>query len=206
MADSVLPRFDFDDERKRRYLSFRLCGFDRTEACKYAGIQFRSVYTWRRLDPVFEQLEKTNLLEIRNQFSKEIIKLDFTRNFKLALERDYQVLSQAVEDVTKLTRDEVIYLTKIRALYTPQQFQVLESVLSELAAQSWDEMIKGAQLATARALAQGAAVTLTERSVSINGNNSSPALGTPQEYQEGSVIENRSQKAWESAEEEVDVQ
>ena len=203
MADSVLPRFDMEDERKRRYLSFRLCGFDRTESCKYAGIMLKTVYHWRRSDTAFEELEKTNLLEVRNKFSKEIVKLDFTRNFKLALERDFQVLSQAVQDATKLTRDEVIYLSKIRALYTPQQFQVLEGVLSEMGQQTWDEMIRGVQAAAQKTLQMGAALTLTERSVSIDASYSSPALSPPQEYAEGTVVEDRPSEARESEEEEV---
>lgn len=185
IADSVLPRFDFDDDRKRRYLSFRLCGFDRNEAVKFAGIQVRTVYHWREHDPEFERLEKTNLLDIRNQFSKEIIKLDFTRNFKLALERDFQVLEQAVKDATKLTRDEVIYLGKIRALYTPQQFQVLEGVLSEIGVQTWDEMI------------------VMARRIVYGQNNPNPALSPPQEYTESAIIENRSEEAWEPAAEEA---
>ena len=142
MADSILPRFDWDDPRKRRYLSFRLMGFGREEAVKYAGIKSKTVYHWRDTDPQFEQLERTDLLTLRRQFAKSIFGLDFTRNLKLALERDFKVLQKALDHPQNLTKEEQDYLHKIRPLYTAREFQALEGFFNELGdIGSFDEMI-----------------------------------------------------------------
>lgn len=147
-ADSVLPRFDWDDEKKRRYLSYRLCGFSRDEARQYAGnLTRQTIYNWRERDEEFDAIEVTNLLALQQSFSKEIITLDYTRNFKLILEYDYSILQKAkrlVDDptATPLTTAERGYLSKIRPLYTPQQFVALQSLFAEFSETSgWDELL-----------------------------------------------------------------
>ena len=149
-ADSVLPRFDWDDDKKRNYLSYRLCGFGRDEACELAGnINRSTIYRWMANDTAFAEIEKTNLLELQKQFSKEVITLDFTRNFKLALDYDYRLLKKVqlgeqdpVNPVYFLNREERSYLVKIRPLYTPQQFAALQSLFKEFNTDvGWDEMI-----------------------------------------------------------------
>ena len=92
MADSILPRFDWDDPNKRAYLTYRMCGFGRDEAIKRTGISRSTVYHWRTTDAEFEKFEKTDLLTIRNQFAKSAIGLEFTRNLKLALDTEYKIL------------------------------------------------------------------------------------------------------------------
>jgi hypothetical protein len=147
-ADSVLPRFDWDDEKKRKYLSYRLCGFSRDEARAYAGsIDRKTIYNWMERDEEFASIETTNLLQLQRTFSKEVITLDYTRNFKLVLDHDYQVLKRANE-VSKdpaavpLTAAERSYLAKIRPLYTPQQFAALQDLFKEFSSDTgWDEMI-----------------------------------------------------------------
>ena len=192
-ADSLLPRFDWDDIRKRAYLSYRLCGFGRDEAVKYSKIKVATVYHWRQRDPVFEQLEKTNLIELRQRFSREVITLDFTRNLKLALERDSQVLDKAVRTPAKMTPEEQRYLEKIRPLYTPQQLQILEGFIGQLGdGQSWDEILIMARRNHAQTQTQASSYALTSGS---------------QEYPESSGQSQRSERGEEeevSAEENLD--
>lgn len=147
-ADSVLPRFDWDDERKRKYLSYRLCGFSRDEARQFAGgIDVKTIYNWRQRDEEFDSIERTNLLSLQRSFSEQVINLDFTRNFKLALELDFRVLAKAdkaSQDATavQLTREERSYLNKIRPLYTPAAFQALQDMFLGLGQVSgWDEIL-----------------------------------------------------------------
>lgn len=146
-ADSVLPRFDWDDEKKRAYLSYRLCGFSREEARGFLSIDVKTIYNWRNRDEEFANIEQTNLLTLQRSFSDQVIHLDFTRNFKLALELDAKVLLKANE-ATKdanvvLTKQEVIYLNKIRPLYTPAAFAALQDMFSSLGEiGGWDEILK----------------------------------------------------------------
>lgn len=145
-ADSVLPRFDWDDAKKRAYLSYRLCGFSRDEARDHTGTDVKTIYNWRMRDEEFAKIEQTNLLTLQRSFSDQVINLDFTRNFKLALELDAKVLTKANEatrDATvTLTKDERTYLNKIRPLYTPAAFQALQDMFAGLGAVSgWDEIL-----------------------------------------------------------------
>jgi len=149
-ADSVLPRFDWDDDRKRGYLSYRLCGFSRAEAISLVGIDRKTVRNWGARDTEFEVIEKTNLLELQQAFSKEVITLDFTRNFKLALDYDHSILLKAKVSETPegmangvfLTKEERGYLAKIRPLYTPQQFVALQDLFKDVGTDTgWDELL-----------------------------------------------------------------
>ena len=138
-ADSVLPRFDGSDDKKRLYLSYRLCGFGRDDATKLSGVGSRkTIYNWLKQDPAFKQVEETELVTLRKNFSKDIIALDFTRNFKLVLEKDYKVLRLAVEAPQLLSKEDNEYLGKIRGYYTPQQLQILEGFFSKKDSSGFD--------------------------------------------------------------------
>ena len=140
-ADAVLPRFDWEDGKKRKYLSFRLMGYGREEARRFAGVATSTIYAWRSSDPEFLKFEKTDLFTLRSQFAKQAFGLDFTRNLKLAMERDHQVLKKAVTNA-KMTVEEVAYLHKIRGLYSATEFAKLEGFFAQLNdIGSFDEMI-----------------------------------------------------------------
>lgn len=147
-ADSVLPRFDWDDEKKRAYLSYRLCGFSREETRGFLNIDVKTIYNWRMRDSEFANIEQTNLLTLQRSFSDQVISLDFTRNFKLALELDAKVLVKANEAskenaTVSLTREETVYLNKIRPLYTPAGYTALQDMFSSLGEVSgWDEILQ----------------------------------------------------------------
>tara|TARA_Y100000310_G_scaffold266289_1_gene277729 strand:+ start:2005 stop:2625 length:621 start_codon:yes stop_codon:yes gene_type:complete len=175
-ADSVLPRFDSNDEPKRAYLSYRLCGFGRQEACNYSGTTKRRVYYWMATDVAFARIEHQDLVDLRHTFAKQVITLDFTRNFKLALERDKVILERAVTDSASLTKTDHEYLNKIRAMYTPQQLQILEGFFrTEADDMSFDEIIIRARRYYGKD--------------SSAGVNADALTSGEEEYPKGSIIE-----------------
>lgn len=174
-AESTLPQFNSSDESKRRYLSFRVCGFSRKESRKYAGIEDTTVRNWCKTDLEFSDIERKNLPELRQQYSKEFVKLDFIHNFKLAMEKDRQVLEKATgTDKRKvLTKEEWAYLRAIRGLYTPQQLNTLEGLSQQFNTSTWDEVL-----------------LIARKNVQIQ-ESPDQETGGPAEYQEGTVIEGR---------------
>jgi hypothetical protein len=138
-ADSILPRFDWDDDRKRKYLSYRMCGFGREEAAKFCGLKRKAIYHWLANDVAFKEVEQRTLLDLKKTFSKESIALEFTRNLRLVLEKDTKVFTKALMEPDKMTKAEEKYLLKARSMYTPQQVQSLDS--TELSNMGFDEII-----------------------------------------------------------------
>lgn len=129
IADAVLPAFDGYNDLKRNYLSYRLCGFGRNESCRYVSIHPRTVNNWKNNDPEFRKIEETNLLSLRKQFSKVITLFEFTRNFRLTLGNDTAILDKVRRrGVAALNKDEKEYFIKMRSMYTPQQYSVLEEL------------------------------------------------------------------------------
>lgn len=147
MADSQLPAFDWDDEKKRVYLSFRICGFSRRESIAYTGVTQRTIYNWRAKDPAFKEIEQQDVVSMRRRFSKEAIMIEYTRNLRLVLKKDFQILDKALTDPTNMTKDETSYLGKIRAMYSPQQLQAIESLIEEATrtGASYEEVIISAR-------------------------------------------------------------
>ncbi len=130
-ADSVVPRFDWQDEDKRKYLSYRLCGFSRAECTTAAGVTSRTVRNWLRDDKSFYDIEHRDLLELRKEFAKEIVGLDFSRNMKLAMEVDRQILEAAVSNRILMSKEDREYLKAIRPLYSAQHMKILEEMFHD---------------------------------------------------------------------------
>ncbi len=85
----------------------------------------------QRLDEGFNSFE-LSVPEIRKELSKEYIELDFFRNYRMVMEKDYRVLQHALGIGTggdTLSNQEHQYLLKMRSSYTPQQLQILEQVM-----------------------------------------------------------------------------
>jgi hypothetical protein len=147
IADALLPAFDGDNDKKREYLSYRLCGFSRHESAKYADIHFKTIGNWVRRDPDFARIEKTNLLELRREFSRTISLFEFTRNFKLVLSNDFVILDKVkTRGIHTLTKYEKDYLDKMRSMYTPQQYTVLEELFENTRGGEdfdWTLLVKG---------------------------------------------------------------
>ena len=130
VASSIIPYAR--DSTDAMYLGYRACGFSTREATKMIK---RSV-TWlslRRRDEVFRDLEH-RIPEFRKELSKEYVELEFFRNFRLVLEKDYKILMRSLEKVDtdhkEMSKQEHEYLIKLRSQYTPQQMQILEAVVS----------------------------------------------------------------------------
>lgn len=157
IASSLLP-YPFDDERAL-YLSYRACGLSTAESLT---IIFRSI-EWLehcREDVTFLQLE-AKVPELRKQLSKEYVEIEFFRNFRMILEKDRRVIQESLSGKTMqvmlpdgsydtvpapMSRQDFDYLLKIRSQYTPQQIQILESVIKgESAGFDWSKFVAANQ-------------------------------------------------------------
>ena len=133
-AASTLIPYRKDDIRSK-YLSYLACGFSDEEAL----FVLRLNYSWldlMRNDSVFADLE-LRIPEIRRELGREYAELDFLRNFRMVLEKDHRVLRKSLEmevdeegNPIGLDSYEHQYLLKLRGAYTPQQLQLLETVIS----------------------------------------------------------------------------
>ncbi len=151
---SILPFISGDavDESKGNYLSYRFTGFSMREACELAGIHQQTVQRWRgRLAnhpqkgdeaQIFIDLEKEVTGENRVRIRAETLQILLSRNFHLILRQDHKVLRRFAgldtfksEDgerdiVRSPTKEDHVYLNRIRAYYTPQQLEVIERLAS----------------------------------------------------------------------------
>lgn len=127
IAESLTPYFT-DDSDKTRYLSYRASGFTVLESCKLIDIHPRTVSRWRDKDERFNHYDTSGLSQLRKDLAATFTYAEFTRNFRLVLEKDFQVLSKAATK-QDLSPDEKDYLHKIRGFYTPQQLQAIRQIL-----------------------------------------------------------------------------
>ena len=128
IAQFLVPYYR-DGGKQAKYLSYLVAGFSVMEACKMAKCHLGSVKRWRRLDPNFSPLEDKALGELRDSLSKHMLDIEFTRNFRLVLAKDFEIL---FKDATggQLTENERQYLMLIRKFYTPQQFAMIKQMVS----------------------------------------------------------------------------
>ena len=126
IAQSLIP-FYTDGGKQARYLSYLVAGFSVMEAVKLAKIHHVSVIRWRE-SPQFADIETKATGELREQLSNQLIDIEFTRNFRLVLAKDFQILFKDATGVT-LTDKEQQYLMLIRKYYTPQQFAMIKQIV-----------------------------------------------------------------------------
>lgn len=117
------------DARKAGYLSWRATGFGVREACDLTPCSHGTLMRWRREDKEFAEFEDKFLQTLQKDVSKDLIHLEFLRNMRLALHRDFKVLWKAAYDLESLTDAETAYLKLIRRIYTPQDLIVLEKAV-----------------------------------------------------------------------------
>lgn len=125
IAASIIP-YPFDDNRGR-FLGYRACGVSVREALHFLKIGKSALSNWRT-DPEFDGLER-RLPEFRQSLAKQFIELEFYRNFRFVLEKDYQVLKDSINKDKTLSKADSDYLLRLRTQYTPQQLQMLEAVV-----------------------------------------------------------------------------
>jgi len=126
IAQSIV-HYDRDDDRAR-YLGLRASGFTIREALKLIGRAHSTLSLWRKNEE-FVSLEK-RLPEFKHDLALEYANLEFLRNFRLVLEKDYRILRKSLEKDAVLSAQEQGYLIKMRSQYTPQQLQIVETLIN----------------------------------------------------------------------------
>ena len=122
-----------DRGKKSRYLSYRLTGFTEMESIELAKVHHRSVLNWREADAMFRAIdlnENKLLVKLRGELSSKFLDIEFTRNFRLVLEKDFNVLYKSVTEPDSLTDREHEYLLKLRSHYGAQQLGMMKQLLS----------------------------------------------------------------------------
>jgi len=97
------------------------------ESVKLADIHLKTVHRWREDDPVFVALEEKAKTDLRDDLSNKLVDIEFTRNFRLVLAKDFNVLFKDATGET-LTEPEQDYIKLIRKFYTPQQYAMIKQM------------------------------------------------------------------------------
>ncbi len=145
-AEESIPRaivpWNRDDNRSR-YLGLRASGFTIREALNLIGDAKSTLSHWRK-DPVFLALEN-RLPELRKDLALEYAGLEFLRNYRLVLEKDYRVLKESLTKRTRklevegkeieipegMSSQDFQYLLRLRAHYTPEQLRNIEQLFGK---------------------------------------------------------------------------
>ena len=127
MVQSLIPLY-LEGDKKAAFLGYIVAGFSRAEAQKLAGIHRKTLARWTAGDPTFVEF-LAKLPEVRKNLSDQLLDIEFTRNFRLVLAKDFRILYR---DATgkPLSEDENDYLKLIRKFYTPQHMVMLRQLLS----------------------------------------------------------------------------
>jgi len=159
LVRSIVPYY-LDDtsigSKKVQYLGYLIANFTVTEALKLTKIHHKTLTRWRE-DPTFTDVEAKCQGELRKKLSLEINDIEYTRNFKLVMAKDFSIL---YKDATGgvLTEAEQDYLRLIRKFYTPQNLVVMKELLEGII--SPDKMFDFSKTVVEFRLRQ---VTMTER-------------------------------------------
>ena len=132
---SLVP-YNLDDDRSR-YLGLRSSGFTIREALGLIGKAKSTLSLWRH-DPKFLELEDS-MPELRKTLALEYAGLEFLRNYRLVLEKDYRIVSDSLQKHYREDKDgakieipmdsqDHKYLLQMRSHYTPQQLQAIEQL------------------------------------------------------------------------------
>ncbi len=127
IVEQAIPTFS-GDSKKARYLSYRISNFSIRESIKLAKVSDKQVRRWRDADSKFAHLDGDGLTELRKTMANEFLDMQFTRNFRMVLEKDFTVL---YKDATgdPMTASELKYMEKIRGHYTPQSLAMVKQLL-----------------------------------------------------------------------------
>lgn len=136
IARTIIPYYRDDD--KARYLGYRACAFTSREAMKLIEKTMSCLSNWRT-DPEFVALEQ-KLPEYRKELANEYCELEFSRNYRLVMEKDHQILKKSLEPdkevltddgsitIPNMSKQENDYLLKMRGYYTPQQLSIMTAI------------------------------------------------------------------------------
>lgn len=134
ISQSIVP-YNRDDDRAR-YLGLRASGFKIREALRLLDKAKSTLSLWRT-DPEFVGLEE-RLPEFKHELAVEYANLEFLRNYRLVMEKDFRVISSSLETQTiegrtvpkPMSNQDYNYLLKLRTHYTPQQLQIIETIMN----------------------------------------------------------------------------
>ena len=124
IAQSIVP-YKRDDNRAK-YLSYRCCGFTSREALELISIAHSTLNFWRK-NSEFVEIE-SHLTELRATLGIEYAQLEFLRNYRLILHKDYDVIVKSIKYPDGMSDRDFSYLLKARAQYTPQQLSIIEAL------------------------------------------------------------------------------
>jgi len=128
-AAQSLINYYADGGKRARYLSYLVAGFSVMESIALAKVHLATIKRWRAEDNGFNELETKALGELREQLSNQLIDIEFTRNFRLVLAKDFQILFKDAQE-KPLTEKEQQYLLTIRKFYTPEQLTRIRQLVS----------------------------------------------------------------------------
>ncbi len=118
-----------NNPRKASYLTYRSAGFSVRESCMLAEVSFATIKKWRREDEEFRQWEGERLDWLRRNISSDLMQMEFMRNFRLALRRDFKLLFKGNYDLAGMTEREYDLLKSIRKHYTPQDLLAIQKAM-----------------------------------------------------------------------------
>ena len=138
LALSIIPLTVRDDQASRlqaSFLAYRYTGFTIPESLDKVGCSTRDLNKWRN-DEEFSRLENgIRDSDTRNSIRQEIVRLRFTRNMIMILDKDEQVLRKALGlekdedgDVIPMTKEDLSYMNRLRANYSPTMLEGLNKV------------------------------------------------------------------------------
>lgn len=135
--EAIVPYFP-SEPKKSKYLSFRACGFTVRESCQLTKITESAARHWRANDPEFNNLDTAGISDLKKQIGMEYLDVEFTRNFRLVLQKDLVVLMKSLTTKDGLTPQEQQYLLKIRQFYTPQQLAIIQQLAGSVKGGTFD--------------------------------------------------------------------
>jgi hypothetical protein len=127
IAESVIPYYT-DDTNKAKYLKFRVANFSVAESCKLAGLHIKTIRRWRASDPNFYAIDVTNIGNIREKLSARFLDAEWSRNFTLILQKDFDVITKALDGAEMSELDQQYFL-RVRGHYTPQNLAMIKQLL-----------------------------------------------------------------------------
>ena len=127
ISQTLVPLY-IEGDNKARFLGYLIAGFSKIEAKRLVGIADITLTRWMNGDPDFASVLK-KIPDIREKLGSQLLDLEFSRNFKLIMEKDFKVLMKdALGD--EMTPGEENYLLVIRKFYTPQHLAMMKQMLS----------------------------------------------------------------------------
>jgi hypothetical protein len=127
LSQTLVPLY-IEGDNKARFLGYLIAGFSKIEAKRLVGIADITLVRWMNGDPDFVSV-LNKIPELREQLGNQLLDLEFSRNFKLIMEKDFKVLWKDAIGA-EMTPGEENYLLVIRKFYTPQHLGMMKQMLT----------------------------------------------------------------------------